>query len=65
MMAEREQPHAVQTSAARQAVAPQELEDLLFTLRICRQVLPWDAHPVHGDRLQRIEALVRERLQYE
>lgn len=38
---------------------PTDLEGLLFTLAICRRALPWDAHPAHIDRLQRIEQLVR------
>ncbi|MBX0331354.1 hypothetical protein K2Z83_27255 [Oscillochloris sp. ZM17-4] len=36
-----------------------DLEELLFTLDICRRALPWDAHPEHFDRLRRIESLVR------
>lgn len=36
-----------------------ELEELLFTLEICRRALPWDAHPAHGERLRRIEQLIR------
>jgi hypothetical protein len=36
-----------------------DLEELLFTLEICRRALPWDAHPEHFDRLRRIESLVR------
>lgn len=36
-----------------------ELEELLFTLEMCRRVLPWDAHPAHWERLRRIEDLVR------
>jgi hypothetical protein len=40
--------------------APQaDLEELRFTLEICRRALPWDAHPAHFDRLRRIESLVR------
>lgn len=35
-----------------------DLEELLFTLEICRRVLPWDAHQEHFDRLRRIENLV-------
>lgn len=37
----------------------EELEELLFTLEICRRALPWDAHPEHYDRLRRIEGMVR------
>jgi hypothetical protein len=36
-----------------------ELEELLFTLEICRRALPWDAHPEHYERLRRIEGMVR------
>lgn len=36
-----------------------EQEELLFTLELCRRVLPWDAHPAHWERLRRIEDLVR------
>jgi hypothetical protein len=40
--------------------APQaDLDDLRFTLEICRRALPWDAHPEHYDRLRRIEGMVR------
>lgn len=40
--------------------APQaDLDELLFTLEICRRALPWDAHPEHFDRLRRIEGMVR------
>jgi hypothetical protein len=39
--------------------AAEELEELLFTLEICRRALPWDAHPEHYDRLRRIESMVR------
>lgn len=47
-------------SGSRAAHEPQaDLEELLFTLEICRRALPWDAHPEHFDRLRRIESLVR------
>jgi hypothetical protein len=36
-----------------------ELEELLFTLELCRRALGWDAHPEHFDRLRRIEGMVR------
>lgn len=36
-----------------------DLEELLFTLEICRCALRWDAHPEHFDRLRRIASLVR------
>lgn len=36
-----------------------DLEELLFTLEICRRALPWDAHPEHFERLRRIEGMVR------
>jgi hypothetical protein len=36
-----------------------DLEELLFTLEICRRALPWDAHHAHFDRLRRIEGMVR------
>ncbi|NTW97579.1 MAG: hypothetical protein HGB28_07145 [Oscillochloris sp.] len=47
-----ERPHAPRDPQA-------DLEELLFTLEICRRALPWDAHPEHFDRLRRIESLVR------
>jgi hypothetical protein len=37
----------------------EELEELLFTLEICRRALAWDAHPAHYERLRRIEGMVR------
>jgi hypothetical protein len=40
------------------------LEELLFTLEICRRALPWDAHPEHYDRLRRIEGMVRWSLEW-
>jgi hypothetical protein len=44
--------------------APQaDLDELLFTLEICRRALPWDAHPEHFERLRRIAGMVRERLE--
>ena len=36
------------------------LEDLLFTLRICQDALPPDAHPDHYERLLEIEKLLRK-----
>jgi hypothetical protein len=42
-----------------QRVPQAELDELLFTLEICRRALPWDAHPEHFDRLRRIEGMVR------
>lgn len=35
------------------------LEDLLFTLEVCKKQLPFDAHPVHYQRLDTIERIVR------
>jgi hypothetical protein len=35
-----------------------ELEDLLYTLDICKKELPPDAHSSHYDRLIRIRAIV-------
>ncbi len=35
------------------------LEDLLFTLEICRKYLPGDAHPVHFERIKEIERIVK------
>lgn len=43
--------------------AAEELEELLFTLEICRRALPWDAHPAHDDRLRRIAGMVRGSLE--
>jgi hypothetical protein len=39
--------------------AERDLEELLFTLEICRRALGWEAHPEHFDRLRRIEGMVR------
>ncbi len=36
-----------------------ELEELLFTLEICRRALGREAHPEHFERLRRIEGMVR------
>ncbi len=41
-----------------------DLEELLFTLEICRRALPWDTHPEHYDRLRRIEGMVRWSLEH-
>ena len=41
----------------------EELEELLFTLEICRRALPWDAHPEHYDRLRRIEGIIAKSLE--
>lgn len=41
-----------------------DLEELLFTLEICRRALPWDAHPEHVERLRRIEGMVRWSLEW-
>jgi hypothetical protein len=41
-----------------------DLEELVFTLDICRRALPWDAHPEHFDRLRRIEGMVRWSLEH-
>jgi hypothetical protein len=38
-----------------------DLDELLFTLEICRRALPWDVHPEHVERLRQIEAIVRGR----
>ncbi len=35
------------------------VDDLLFTLQICRKCLPGDAHPVHFERLAEIERIVK------
>ena len=42
-----------------------ELEELLFTLEVCRRLLPWDAHPEHIVRLRRIEGMVRWRWEWQ
>ena len=34
------------------------LDDLLFTLEICRKHLPLETHPVHYDRLRRIQSIL-------
>jgi len=39
---------------------PRVLDDLLFTLVICRQALPRDTHPIHVARLQIIERIIRQ-----
>lgn len=60
MPPERERPPSARPAHALPPRDPQvDLEDLLFTLEICRRALPWDAHPEHFDRLRRIESLVR------
>jgi len=38
------------------------LEDLLFTLEICRKSLPTNAHPVHCERLRVIEDIIERYL---
>jgi len=35
------------------------LDELLYTLEICRKSLPHDAHPDHARRLDQIAAIVR------
>lgn len=60
MGSERDAPgRGVRVPALPQRPAGEELEELLFTLEICRRALPWDAHPEHYDRLRRIEGMVR------
>ncbi|NTU85658.1 MAG: hypothetical protein HGA45_41035 [Chloroflexales bacterium] len=60
MLPERDDPARPPCAPARPWRDPQgDLEELLFTLEICRRALPWDAHPEHFDRLRRIESLVR------
>lgn len=49
--------------ALAQRPAAEELEELLFTLEICRRALPWDAPPEHYDRLRRIEGMVARSLE--
>jgi hypothetical protein len=39
---------------------PRVLDDLLFTLAICRQQLPQGTHPIHLARLQIIERIIRQ-----
>jgi hypothetical protein len=48
---------------ARPRVPEEELDELLFTLEICRRALPWDAHPEHYDRLRRSEGMVARSLE--
>ncbi len=36
------------------------IEDLIFTLHICRKSLPGNADPVHFERLNEIERRLRE-----
>jgi hypothetical protein len=48
----------------RRSPAQEALDELLFTLDICRRALPWDAHPEHYDRLRRIEGMVRGSLEH-
>ena len=38
-----------------------ELEDLLFTLDVCAEALPFDLHRAHVRRLQRIRTILEER----
>jgi hypothetical protein len=35
------------------------VEDLIFTLELCKRLLPGDVHPVHFERLAEIERLVK------
>jgi hypothetical protein len=52
--------HETPPATGRPSRAPQEdLDELLFTLEICRRALPWDAHPAQYDRLRRISGMVR------
>jgi hypothetical protein len=37
-----------------------QLSDYLFTLDVCRRLLPPDADPIHATRLDEIEAFVRQ-----
>ena len=59
MIAEREQPHAAQHSAVPHTGVPEELEELLFTLQICRRALQCKSHTEHEQKKKLIEALVR------
>lgn len=60
MASERKEPATPAAGGTLPQRNPQaDLEELLFTLEICRRALPWDAHPEHFDRLRRIESLVR------
>ncbi len=36
------------------------VDDLIFTLQVCKRRLPGDAHPVHLERLDEIERRLRE-----
>ncbi len=36
------------------------LDDLLFTLEICKKELPSNAHPIHYDRLREIERIIKK-----
>ena len=38
-----------------------ELEDLLFTLDVCAEALPFDLHQAHVQRLQKIKTILEER----
>lgn len=37
----------------------EKLEELLFTLEICRKELPGHTHPVHFERLREIERILK------
>lgn len=39
----------------------QDLKDLLFTLDICEDNLPMNAHPAHYERLDRIRRMLHAR----
>lgn len=39
-----------------------KLEELIFTLEICKKFLPDNAHPTHYERLDEIERIVRKEL---
>lgn len=60
MSYEREGAPSEQRRSAQSPRSPQDdLDELLFTLEICRRALPWNAHPEHYERLRRIEGMVR------
>ena len=37
----------------------EKLEGYLFTLDICKQEIPYDAHPAHYERLREIKAILK------
>lgn len=37
-----------------------EVDDLLFTLDICKKELPMNAHPIHYERIDTIKQIIKK-----